>query len=258
MANGAKRRASDCGACGGTGTYSQRTPLVTINSTCGTCEGKGIIVDEMTKCKCCHRGRVHQTKEVRVEVPAGVTKDMRKLYEGEGDVGEYGGLPGDLIIIFDVEDSPLFLREGDDAICNVNISFFQAALGAQLAVPGLDGCMLRLDIPAGTQPHEVLRIDGEGFINATTLNRGHLYVRAVLDIPKTLSPRQIEILSQAQREWTALPVSDHHQSDDVMTSGDSSTSGCDEDVSSDDAVAVEPSLPTNITSSNLEHSSSCF
>jgi hypothetical protein len=174
---------------------------VTINSTCSACGGKGIVVDETTKCKCCHHGRVHQTKELRIEVPAGVMKNMRKIYEGEGDVGEYGGVPGDLIVVFDVEDSPLFTREGDDATCDVGVTFFQAALGARLAVPGLYGQLLRLDIPAGTQPHDVLRLDDEGFINVATKRRGHLYVRVVLDIPKVLTPLQADLLARAQHQW---------------------------------------------------------
>ncbi|ELR17259.1 Chaperone protein dnaJ, putative [Acanthamoeba castellanii str. Neff] len=164
----------------------------------------GVVVDETTKCKCCHHGRVHQTKELRIEVPAGVMKNMRKIYEGEGDVGEYGGVAGDLIVVFDVEDSPVFTREGDDATCDASVTFFQAALGARLAVPGLYGQLLRLDIPAGTQPHDVLRLDDEGFVNVATRKRGHLYVRVVLDIPKALTPLQADLLARAQHQWDAV------------------------------------------------------
>lgn len=201
---GGRPAAAECGACGGTGTYSQRSSVVTINSTCSACGGKGVVVDETTKCKCCHHGRVHQTKELRIEVPAGVMKNMRKIYEGEGDVGEYGGVAGDLIVVFDVEDSPVFTREGDDATCDASVTFFQAALGARLAVPGLYGQLLRLDIPAGTQPHDVLRLDDEGFVNVATRKRGHLYVRVVLDIPKALTPLQADLLARAQHQWDAV------------------------------------------------------
>lgn len=194
---------TSCSSCNGSGTYSQRSSLLTINTTCATCEGKGVLVEEESKCKYCDNGRVHQTKELRIEVPAGVMKNMRKIYEGEGDVGEYGGVPGDLIVIFDVEESPVFKRDGDDVTCEVPITFFQAALGDHIEVPGLYGSPLRVTIPPGTQPNEVLCLENEGFVNIATKKRGKMYIRISLIIPKTLTLKQTELLFYTQQNWDA-------------------------------------------------------
>ncbi len=190
-----------CSLCSGTGTYSQRSSLLTINTTCSGCNGKGVVVDNLKKCKYCINGKVHKTKELRIEVPPGVMKNMRKIYEGEGDSGEIGAEAGDLIVVFDVEESPTFKREGDDVICEVSISFFQATLGDHIDIPSLYGHPIRLTIPPGTQPNEVLKIEDEGFMSVTAKKRGRMYVRVLLAIPKTLTLRQSELLFYTQQHW---------------------------------------------------------
>ncbi|KAL6076197.1 Molecular chaperone DnaJ [Balamuthia mandrillaris] len=192
-----------CEECEGTGTYSHKSPLLTINSVCSCCDGAGAYTKQLcTYCK--GEGRVQDTKELRVEVPAGVMPGMKKIYEQEGDAGEYGGTTGDLIVVFRVATSPDFIREGDDVICKATISFFQAALGGELWVPGLYGQDVRVQIPPGTQPNDVLRIENQGFTSVTTQRKGCMYVRLSLSIPRSLTSHQTQLLRHCQAEWEQL------------------------------------------------------
>jgi DnaJ-class molecular chaperone len=119
-----------CTFCEGTGTYSRKSAMLTINSTCCHCNGEGYI-HEMT-CQSCTNGRVEEVVELTIEVPAGTMDGMRMAYPAQGDAGEFGGDAGDLVVVFGVDPSPLFERQGDDALTNIDISFFQAALGGEV------------------------------------------------------------------------------------------------------------------------------
>lgn len=152
-----------CAHCHGTGTYSRRSALLTINSTCCHCNGHGYPLDQ--PCVQCSHGRLSDEKVLHIEVPQGVMHDMRMVYSGQGDAGEFGGDSGDLVVVFGVEESSLFQRDGDDVLSEVNVSYFEAALGATVLIRGIYGNEIPLPIPPGTQPDTLLCLKGEGFLS---------------------------------------------------------------------------------------------
>jgi len=188
-----------CEMCGGSGIYLQRSSLLTITGTCSSCGGFGRLVD--ARCNHCESGRVSRKKRLAVEVPAGVVQGMKKIYEQEGDVGHCGGSRGDLIVVFSVEESPQFVRQGNDALTTVSVSFFQATLGDHIHIKGLLGQDVRLTIPPGTQPREVLVVEGEGFPVINSLALGRLLVQVDLVIPRSLTLRQAQLLFKTQQKW---------------------------------------------------------
>ena len=143
-------------------------------------------------------------------MPAGVDNGMQLCLRGEGEPGDRGGPRGDLYCDIHVAEHPLFARQGHDLVCAIPISFSQAALGTALDVPLLDG-KHRLDIPAGTQPGEVIRLRGKGMPDPHSHRKGDLLVQIQLEVPKKLNPRQEELL----RELAGLEeknVSPHQKS----------------------------------------------
>lgn len=141
-------------------------------------------------------GRSRTVRKLSVTIPAGVDAGSRIRYRGEGEAGSQGGGRGDLYIVVDIVEHELFERSGDDLICEMPISFPQAALGTQREVPTLDG-IITLKIPAGTQTHKVFRIRGKGM---PRLQRGHgrgdLYVKVVIETPTKLKDRQRELMEE--------------------------------------------------------------
>jgi len=126
-----------------------------------------------------------------------------QIYEQEGDVGECGGSRGDLIVLFSVEESQQFIRQGDNAVTSVSISFFQATLGDHIHIKGLKGQEVRLTIPPGTQPGEILAVEGEGFpiVHSSPPVRGNLLAQVNLAIPRNLTLKQTQLLFKTQQKW---------------------------------------------------------
>eukprot|EP01117_Protostelium_nocturnum_P011931 TRINITY_DN4364_c0_g2_i2.p1 TRINITY_DN4364_c0_g2~~TRINITY_DN4364_c0_g2_i2.p1 ORF type:complete len:404 (+),score=127.90 TRINITY_DN4364_c0_g2_i2:126-1337(+) len=149
--------------------------------------------------KCLGNKRIVRTKKTEILVPKGVTKGFKKIIKGEGHKGEDGG-SGDLIIEFVVEDHPFFKRDGDNAVCSLPISVFQAVLGTKLQVPKLYGKeneKLEVNVESGTQPNEVIKLSHQGF---TKLNckkkRGDLIITIVVEVPKTTTTEQRELFER--------------------------------------------------------------
>mgnify|MGYP000957121226 CR=1 FL=1 len=187
-----------CSACKGTGQiqYKHRTPFgqfVNVK-TCDVCNGEGKIIT--SPCHVCHgKGTVRKSKKLRVNIPAGIDDGQTISLRGEGDPGIKGGPPGDLYITINVKPHPLFQRQGNDVICEVPITFVQAALGAELEVPTLDG-KVKYTIPEGTQSSTVFRLKGKGIPNIRGYGRGDQYVKVIVEVPKNLSEQQKELLRQ--------------------------------------------------------------
>ena len=120
---------------------------------------------------------------------------MRLRLAGEGEAGIGGGPPGDLYVVMNVRPHPLFTREGADLHCEVPISLVQAALGAEIEVPTLEG-KVALRVPEGTQPGKVMRLRGKGLPSLRTGERGDQYVRIFVEVPTKLSEEQRELLEQ--------------------------------------------------------------
>jgi molecular chaperone DnaJ len=152
-----------------------------------------VITDPCAKCK--GEGRVLRDKTVEVKVPAGVEDGTRIRYSEQGEAGVNGGPPGDLYVVLHVKDHAFFERQGKDLYCTVPVSFSQAALGAQIKVPTLEG-EHALKIPEGTQTGQTFRLKGKGVPSLNGHGRGDLYVEVKIQTPKKLTKKQRELLQQ--------------------------------------------------------------
>jgi molecular chaperone DnaJ len=187
-----------CGVCAGKGEIRAQQGFFTIGKTCGTCGGYGkVVVDACPACK--GNGTAERTREFSVRIPAGTVNDGIKVVRGQGEAGRRGNAPGDLHVIVRVLAHPLFRREGDDILCEVPITFAQAALGAQIDVPTLDG-IVRMKVPPGTQSGRTFRLRGKGVPRGSGSGRGDENVAVVIDVPSELTSRQRELLEEFERE----------------------------------------------------------
>lgn len=198
-----------CDYCGGRGQVVQSQGFFRVQTNCPACRGQGTVIRE--KCDTCRGGKVktvHVTLDVKV--PAGVDNEMQLCLRGEGDPGDNGGPNGDLYVDIRVKKHPLFQRDGRHLVCDVPITFSQAALGAELEIPILTGKHL-LTIPAGTQPGEVFRLRGFGMPDPQGGTRGDLMVHVHVEVPKKLTKKHEELLRQLA-ELDQKHVSPHRKS----------------------------------------------
>jgi molecular chaperone DnaJ len=141
-------------------------------------------------CKTCHGdGKRQHTSKIKLRIPAGVDGGSRLRSSGNGEAGFRGGPAGDLYVMLHIKAHEIFQRDGDDLLCEVPVSFVQAALGAELEVPTLEG-HATIKIPAGTQPGTMLRVKGKGVKNLQGYGQGDLHVRVQVEVPTRLSHAQ--------------------------------------------------------------------
>lgn len=187
---------TSCPSCRGTGQVTRSQGFFTISTTCGQCHGAGKIVQNPCK-ECRGSGRVVKNRKIHIRVPPGVDTGSKLRVRGEGEEGERGGPPGDLFILLYVEPHEFFSRDGDELICQIPISISQAALGAEIEVPTLNG-KRNLTIPKGIESGEVLRIKGEGFPTLRGHGRGDEVIQIIVKTPRNLTRRQEEILRELE------------------------------------------------------------
>lgn len=188
-------RPETCTTCHGRGQIVRTQGFFQISTTCPTCQGSGQIV--LNPCKACRgHGRIRTERRITVSIPPGVDTGSQLRLRGEGEPGENGGPPGDLYVVIRVKEHEFFTRERDDLVCQIPISFVQAALGDTVDIPMLgEEKNQKLDIPAGTQPGDVLEIPKMGMPNIRDKSvRGSLYVKIQVRIPQKLSREQRELL----------------------------------------------------------------
>jgi molecular chaperone DnaJ len=183
-----------CRQCGGSGQISRSQGFFTVRSACPVCRGHGQMITHPCP-KCRGNGQVQVTKRVSVKIPAGVDNGSRLRLNGEGEPGAYGGPTGDLYVFIHVQPHDFFERRDNDVICQVTLSFVQAALGDTIAVPTLDGSKT-LDIPKGTQPGDVFYFHGEGVPSLRTRKRGDQIIQVVIKTPTGLSKKQEDLLRE--------------------------------------------------------------
>ena len=195
---GAKKGTSPetCPVCRGSGQVqsTQRTPFGVFSSSspCQNCKGTGKIIKE--PCPSCKgEGRVRKTRTIRVKIPAGIDDGQTISLRGEGNGGTQGGPAGDLYVTVYVKGHKMFKRDGQDIILEMPISFAQAALGATLTVPTVDG-KVQYDLPEGTQTGTVFRLRGSGVPSVNGRGRGDQYVKVNVEIPRNLNHEQKELL----------------------------------------------------------------
>ena len=191
-----------CDKCGGTGQIktSQKTPFGTFQSAspCDKCGGTGQINESPCK-DCGGTGRVRKSVTISVDIPAGVDNDSVVSIRGQGEPGINGGPAGDLYIVVRVKPLKMFRRKGNDLWLDMPISFDQAALGAEITVPTLDG-KVSYKVPAGTQPDTVFRLKGKGVPSVKTGRKGDLYVKVILEIPTKLNGKQKKAIEAMAKE----------------------------------------------------------
>jgi molecular chaperone DnaJ len=182
-----------CRTCGGRGQMAYRQGFFAVTRTCPSCQGAGHIIKEA--CAACRgQGRVERERTLEVSIPAGVDSGTRLRMSGQGEPGTEGGVPGDLYIFLEVKEHAFFERRGSDIHCVIPVSFPQAALGAKIKVPTLQG-ESDLDIPEGTQSGQRFRQKGKGLPNPHG-GRGDLYITVNVVIPAKLSRDQRRLLEQ--------------------------------------------------------------
>ena len=195
-----------CDYCGGSGQVVQAQGFFRVQSTCPACRGEGQLVKHACP-DCRGSGRQADVVELEVKVPAGIDDGMQLCLRGEGAPSDNGGPAGDLFVEVAVEPHPLFERQDSHLIVELPISYTQAALGASVEVPRLDGQTMIIDIPAGTQPGETIRRRGEGLPDPRDPKngpRGHLHIEIKVEVPTELDDdherllRELAELEQSQ------------------------------------------------------------
>ena len=200
-----------CDTCHGTGAEPGTTPTVcpncegsgmqtstsggvfAVTEPCHTCRGRGMIVEH--PCRTCEgTGRGRSTKQINVRIPAGVSDGARIRLRGRGGAGEFGGPAGDLYVVVHVSSHPIFGRKDHNLTVTVPITFVEAALGAEIEVPTLDGTTVRVKIAPGTPNGRVLRVRGRG-VRKGDDSRGDLLVTVEVTVPAELSESARDALS---------------------------------------------------------------
>jgi molecular chaperone DnaJ len=181
-----------CSYCGGHGQITQSTGFFSIQSTCPRCRGQGVIITH--PCQDC-RGNGLIPREVKreIKIPAGVDTGTRLRLQGEGEKSPEGGLPGDCYIFITVKPHPLFQRDGENLVCRVPIGYAQAALGAEIDVPTLDGTE-KMKIPPGTQNNDIITLRGRGMPIPHRSITGDLHILVYIEVPRKLRPEHQELL----------------------------------------------------------------
>ena len=183
-----------CTTCAGRGQMRYQQGFFSITRGCTTCGGSGkLIVDPCNQCR--GQGRVTRDRTVTVKVPAGVEEGARILYSNEGEVGAFGGPSGDLYIVLHVKEHSFFERDGKNLYCVVPLSFAQAALGAEIKVPTLEGEQT-IKIPEGTQTGTNIKLKNKGVPVLNGHGRGDLFVEVKVQTPAKLTKRQRELMQE--------------------------------------------------------------
>ncbi|MDO9516547.1 MAG: molecular chaperone DnaJ [Methanosarcinaceae archaeon] len=214
-------RAENCDACGGSGAKkgtspktcstcrgagqvnrAQNTPFgrFMTTATCNVCHGKGQIIE--SSCPACKgTGKTKKVRKISVKVPAGADNGMRLKVRGEGEAGSPGAPQGDLYVVIHVKPHDKFERVGDDIVCEIPISFSQAALGADVMVDTLHG-KVNMHVPKETQTHSIFRLKGKGIPHIQGNGQGDQHVRVIVRTPTKLTSEQKRLLEELEKTST--------------------------------------------------------
>lgn len=199
--------AETCQTCRGSGTVirNQQTILGTMQTrvTCPTCSGEGKIIKN--KCKACSGdGVVYGEEVVSVNIPKGVAEGMQLSMSGKGNAGKHNGVSGDLLILIEEEPHEELIRDENDLIYNLLLSFPTAAIGGAVEIPTIDG-KVKVKIDAGTQPGKVLRLRGKGLPNVNGYGTGDLLVNVSVYVPEVLSKEEKSTLDKLEASENFKP-----------------------------------------------------
>ena len=200
-----------CPRCGGSGQVQNMRKsgfgMYVQVTTCPTCKGKGKLIE--TTCSNCHgTGRVRKRRKITVKIPAGIDEGNQLRLRGEGEMASDDGEPGDLYVVVHVKPHPEFMREGDDLWHIAIITYPQAALGAEISVPTLEGSTT-INIHPGTQVGEVITLKGKGMPRFRAYGKGDILIRIGISVPEKLTSQQRMLLEQLAKEFNSEVQKSH-------------------------------------------------
>jgi molecular chaperone DnaJ len=188
-----------CRTCAGRGQVRMQRGIFSVQQPCPACAGRGQTIAK--PCKTCRgNGRVQSEKTLQVKIPAGVDNGDRIRLQGEGEAGPAGAGAGDLYVEVNVRAHAIFQRDGDDLYCEVPIRFSQAALGAEVVVPTLEGEAL-IKVPVETQTGKLFRMRGKGVKSVRSHGHGDLLCRVVVETPVNLTAKQRDLLKEFEQTF---------------------------------------------------------
>jgi len=185
-----------CGTCQGVGQVAFRRGFLSVAQTCPTCGGAGRVSRDPCV-HCAGKGRSEREVSLNVTVPAGVDSGMRLRLAGEGEGGALGGPPGDLFVVMAIAEHDLFERDGVDLHLELPVSAYQAMLGTTVAMNTILGEEREVEVAAGAQPGEVIRLSGSGMPHVNGRRRGDLHVHLRVVVPKRVSAEQRHLIEEA-------------------------------------------------------------
>ncbi len=194
-----KSQPETCQTCRGAGKVQAQQGFFLIERPCPTCGGAGRVIKN--PCKVCHgAGTVQKERMMPVTIPAGIEDGVRIRLSGEGEAGPAGAPPGDLYVHVGIQPHEIFQRDGANIYCRVPLPMAQAALGAEIEVPSIDGSRAKVKIPAGTQTGDQFRLRAKGFSMMRSVSRGDMFIQVAVETPQHLSRRQRELLEEFDAE----------------------------------------------------------
>ena len=182
-----------CRTCAGHGQVIRSQGFFQVRQDCPDCGGAGESIDEPCP-KCNGRGAVPKKVPLNLTIPAGIESGHTERIAGQGEPGDGGGPPGDLIVMLHVKEHDVFTRYGEDLLMQSRITFRQAVMGDEIEIPTITGETVAMKIPAGTQPGEKLRVRNHGLPRPDGYGRGSLVVQIQIDVPKKTTAEQEELL----------------------------------------------------------------
>lgn len=188
-----------CPTCHGAGKIRSQNGFFLVERPCHTCHGTGQVISNPCK-KCQGSGLERQERELEIDIPAGIEDGTRIRIAGEGEAGSNGTPPGDLYVHIGVLPHDIFQRDGGTIFCRIPVRMTQAALGAEIEVPIIDGGRTKVKIPTGTQSGKQFRLRGKGFSILRSSSRGDMYIEVKVETPQNLTKRQKELLEEFESE----------------------------------------------------------
>ena len=201
---------STCNTCRGAGQVTRISNTILgqmqTSSACPTCGGDGKIVTKPCK-ECSGEGLIRGEEVIEIRIPAGVGEGMQLSVSGKGNAARRGGVNGDLLVLIEEEPNLDLIRDGNDLIHNLFVSFPQAALGATVEVPTVDG-KVKIKVDAGTQPGKILRLRGKGIPDVNGYGRGDLLVHINVWVPKKLNKEEEKFVEKMADSENFIPSPD--------------------------------------------------
>lgn len=195
----ASTETNNCPTCHGHGVVRIQQGFFAIEQTCQACGGRGQIIKD--PCSSCYgAGRTKQKRELQVKIPAGVEDGTRIRLTGEGESGMHGGSSGDLYVYIQITPHPFFKVEHHNLHCQMPISFAIAALGGEIELPSIEGEVIKVKVPAGSQYGDKLKVREKGMTKVRANTRGDLYIHLAVMVPKNLTEKQKELIKNLQAE----------------------------------------------------------